>query len=202
MASRKMPMLTGKNLSNARKILFAVTELLDNAKIQYHLEGGTLLGLVRDQELLPWDHDVDISVPIAFAEEVLKRKSGFRKLGYRISVRKSKIDSGPIKAGDYSVIKIKPTMGYYIRWFLPNYDHVVLDIFCKTNDGTHTYWQAQEKIMRVESKFYQSFETIDYEGHSLKVPNNFRDYLTQKYGDWSVPVKEWSCGDNELTVIR
>src|SRR5690349_80260 len=165
MASSKMPTLTGKNLSNARKILFAVTGLLDKYKIPYHLEGGTLLGIVRDRELLPWDHDVDISIPGQAAADVINLKSQFRKLGYRITVRKSKVDSGPIRTGSYSVIKIKPTLGYYIRWFLPNYDHVVLDIFCKTSDGTHTYWQAQEKIMRVEDKYYKSFETVDYHGH-------------------------------------
>lgn len=79
---------------------------------------------------------------------------------------------------------------------------MVLDVFVKTDDSLHTYWQAMEKVMRVDKKFYSSFETVQYLGHALKVPNQFRDYLTQKYGDWSVPVKEWDCGENELTVMR
>lgn len=195
-------MLTGKNLSNARKILFTVTELFDRANVTYHLEGGTLLGIVRDKELLPWDHDVDLSIPNGMVQKVLNLKPQLRKLGYRMSIRKSKIDSGPIKIGSHSVIKIKPALGYYIRWFLPNYDHVVLDIFCKTSDGTHTYWQAQGKIMRVEDKHYKSYDTVDYQGHTLKAPNDYREYLTQKYGDWSIPVKDWNCGENELTIIK
>ena len=54
--------LTEKNLETARELLLRAVRVLDEAGIRYHLEGGTLLGLVRDGDLLPWDHDVDISV--------------------------------------------------------------------------------------------------------------------------------------------
>lgn len=47
--------LTEKNLKRARKLLFEVVELLEKHNIDYHLEGGPLLGVVRDKDLLPWD---------------------------------------------------------------------------------------------------------------------------------------------------
>ena len=196
------PSLTSSNLSNARKVLFTVTSLLDANNIPYHLEGGTLLGIVRDQELLPWDDDVDISVPLEYAQEILKLKWQLLLKGYRLSTRKSKKDVGPIKVGHYSLFKIKPIVGYYLRWFTPDSELVVLDLFMKVKDQTHTYWQAKEKVMRVENKFYESFETVDYLGQTLKVPNHYRDYLTEKYGNWSIPVKEWNCGENELTIVK
>jgi len=34
------------------------------------------------------------------------------------------------------------------------------------------------------------------------VPNAYRDYLTEKYGDWSVPVKEWDCAVDERTLVE
>jgi lipopolysaccharide cholinephosphotransferase len=196
------PSLTSANLSKARKVLFTVTSLLDANNIPYHLEGGTLLGIVRDQELLPWDDDVDISVPFEYAQKILKLKWQLLLKGYRLSTRKSKKDVGPIKTGHYSLFKVKPLVGYYFRWFVPGSDLVVLDLFVKAKDNTHTYWQAKEKVMRVENKFYKSFETVNYLGQALKVPNQYREYLTEKYGDWSVPVKEWNCGENELTIVR
>ena len=36
--------------------------ILNNNKIQYWLCHGTLLGIIRDNELIPWDHDIDIAV--------------------------------------------------------------------------------------------------------------------------------------------
>ena len=48
------PQLSKKNLQRAKKILFDVVDLLEGQNIGYHLEGGTLLGMVRDNGILPW----------------------------------------------------------------------------------------------------------------------------------------------------
>lgn len=203
MAANK-PVLTKKNLLNARKALLEITKLLDKKNIPYHLEGGTLLGLVRDKDLLAWDYDVDISVPFEYAEQIIKLKFQFLLKGYKLSVRKSLKDVGPIKKGQYSIFKLKPIFDYVLYWFKPNHNEsfVVLDIFVKTADTTHTYWQAKEKVMRVENKYYESFDTVEFQGHALKTPNHNRDYLSEKYGNWQVPVKEWDCGENELTIVQ
>ena len=36
--------------------------LLEKNNIFYWICHGTLLGLIRDKDLIPWDHDVDIAV--------------------------------------------------------------------------------------------------------------------------------------------
>ena len=201
--AKNTPNLTKSNLTRARNILFEVTKLLDDNAIVYHLEGGTLLGIVRDKDLLPWDHDVDISIPARHAADFLKLKTALFFQGYKMSVRKSKQDIGAVKKGDYSVFKIKPIWSYMLSWFSPNHKHaIVLDVFVKTDDGQHTYWQAMDKVMRVDKKYYHSFETVPYLGNTLKVPNQHKDYLTEKYGDWSVPIKEWDCSTDERTVIK
>lgn len=198
------PVLTKRNLSSARKILFTVTSLLDSKKIPYHLEGGTLLGLVRDNDLLPWDYDVDLSIPEKYAKDFLMLKFQLLKRGYKISVRKSMVEVGSIKKGEYSIFKIKPIFSYFLYWFVPNYNEqfVVLDVFVKSNDENYTYWQAKGKVMRVENKYYDSHKTIQYLGHELKIPNHYESYLTEKYGNWKIPVKEWDCGVNELTILK
>lgn len=197
------PTLTASNLVSARKLLLLVTRLLDENNIPYYLEGGTLLGLVRDKELLPWDHDVDLAAPVEYAPAIVKLKFRLLLRGYKLSVRKSTQSFGPIKVGDYSVIKIKPIAGYFIRWFVPRYSSfIVLDLFLKTSDELHTYWQAQGKVMRVSNHYYKSFEEIEYAGHTLKAPSHYGDFLTEKYGDWSIPIKNWNCGTDELTIVR
>lgn len=192
------------NLTAARKLLFTITNVLDEKGIPYHLEGGTLLGIVRDHDLLPWDHDVDISIPFEFADEIPKLRMPLLKKGYKISVRRSLKNTGPIKIGHYSIFKIKPLFAYMVYWFIPGYKRqlVVMDIFVKAKDEAFTYWQAKDKVMRVENKYYESFETVQYRGHLLKVPNHYREFLTQKYGNWSITVKDWDCARDESTVIK
>jgi lipopolysaccharide cholinephosphotransferase len=201
MATHKSPYLIERNLSQARKILLTVTSILDKKNISYHLEGGALLGIVRDGDLLPWDNDVDISIPSEFGNKIPSLRINLLIKGYTLSVRKSKIEAGPIKIGDYSIFKVKPIIPYIIRWFYPSYESIVMDIFVKKENHTHTYWQAMEKPMRVDKKYYYSFETLTYQNHVFKVPNQYRDYLTEKYGDWSIPVKEWDCSIHEQTLL-
>ena len=47
------------------EILNAVDELCQKHNLVYHLNWGTLLGAIRHQGFIPWDNDIDISMPIS-----------------------------------------------------------------------------------------------------------------------------------------
>ena len=196
------PSSTGLDVKKARKILIELTAFLDAKQIPYHLEGGTLLGIVRDKDLLPWDNDMDISIPEKYVDDLKSLQFEMFKRGLRLTIRKSKLSIGPFNEGDVYVFRVKPLLGYIVHWFIPSFNNIVVDIFVKKNDAEFTYWQAKRRLMRVENRYYTSFQTVNFYGVELKVPNHYRDYLTQKYGDWSVPVKNWDCGENELTICR
>ena len=51
------------------EVFVKVAELLQNNNINYWICHGTLLGLIRDNMLLPWDHDIDFAV---WSDEVSK----------------------------------------------------------------------------------------------------------------------------------
>ncbi|MEA1898679.1 MAG: LicD family protein [Bacteroidota bacterium] len=202
MSKKLLPELTKKNLQRARKILFDVVNTFDQCNIIYHLEGGTLLGLVRDGDLLPWDHDVDISIP---AEEMLKMDGCFRELykkGYKVTKRRSDIDFGPIKKGSCRILKVKPLRISILKFFHPYFrkKYIMLDIFVKTNDQKFTYWQAMRKVLKVNKRYYESYEEIEYLCKMFKVPSDYKSYLTEKYGDWSTPIENWVAGRDEKTI--
>lgn len=54
--------LDGKNKLIAESMLRDVAMILDQSSIQYWLEGGTLLGIRRENRLLPWDNDIDLAL--------------------------------------------------------------------------------------------------------------------------------------------
>lgn len=204
MVREKKPSLDGKNLKIAREILFDIVNLFEKHQINYHLEGGTLLGIVRDHDLLPWDYDIDISIPESEVSKVSELRLDLLLRGYKFTKRKSQFDFGPIKKDHYSIFKVKPLLRYISHLVFPSAlnNLIALDIFVKVADENYTYWQAKGKVMRVSNDYYKSFELVEYMGRQLRVPLNYRQYLTEKYGDWSVPVKEWDCGEHEGTIVK
>ena len=54
--------LNSKDKSNLRYILSTVIKAFENVGVFYWLDYGTLLGAVRYGDIVPWDHDGDISV--------------------------------------------------------------------------------------------------------------------------------------------
>lgn len=52
-----------------------VKDTLDNQNIKFWLEDGTLLGAVRNKNIIPWDHDIDLgSFKESFKSESLRKK--------------------------------------------------------------------------------------------------------------------------------
>ncbi len=194
--------LVDEKLLKARKLLLFITDVLNENNIEYHLEGGTLLGIVRDGDLLPWDDDIDISIDISEAPKLKALQKVFWKKGLKLSIRKSEKSFGPIKKGQIRIFKVKPMAFNLWNLFDRNYSKraMVADILVKCSDNTHTYWQAKDNFLRVSNIHYKGFETVEYMGHSYKAPLQFKEYLTAKYGDWSIQVKEWNCKYDEKTI--
>ena len=182
--------------AKAFQLLCLVVRLFDFFKVPYHLEGGTLLGFVRDGGILEWDDDLDVSVPAEFALRayvVLKLLafSGWRVDKRRMSTFKTVGIKGPriIKIRDYS-------RGVFRT------GRVYIDVLIKYQEDSACYWQAKDRLMSVSSKYYEGFDEIEVDGQKFKVPVRFEDYLTEKYGDWRIPVKEWDCGKDEKTIVE
>jgi phosphorylcholine metabolism protein LicD len=201
---KTMATLTGNNLKRANILLSDIVILFDKYNITYHLEGGTLLGLVRDNQLLPWDHDIDISIPSSEIKKLLKIKNILEK-SYRVKLHYFKTNTYILESDKLRLIKVKNKYTSLLKNISPyifrRFD-VVLDIFVKYSDDKDTYWEASKKTMRVSSKYYTSYEEIEYNNYNYKVPNNYKEYLREKYGDWKTPIKEWDCSIDEKTILN
>ena len=55
--------LQGGVAKHANRLLPKVDALFKERGISYCLDGGTLLGVIREGRLLPWDDDLDFFVP-------------------------------------------------------------------------------------------------------------------------------------------
>ena len=187
--------LEGGNLKKAEELLENVARIFNQCKIAYWLEGGTLLGIRRENRLLPWDNDVDISMMQDQLNKIDILIRSLQKAGYRIRIRRFDKDSDFFRKGDIRMIKIRTK---HFMGFVKG--KVCLDIFVKYPKDENAYWEIDNKTKYVPLKFYRSFKKITFKNFEYSIPEFTEQYLTYRYGNWETPVKEWdtSKDDNAL----
>lgn len=179
--------LVGKHGKLALKTLVLIGKIFEKRDIDYILEGGTLLGIVRENRLLPWDTDIDISVRSDQAKKITKVLWIFWLLGYKTRVKRFKKDVGPFKKGDIRIIKIQKHILYLKRYEL-------VDIFVKykvDDEYLNIVGKKPAIIRNFPSKYLEVHEYVSFNGHDFKVPVDYKEYLALVYGDWETPVKDW-----------
>ena len=194
--------LEGKNGVIAVQMMKRITGILEKSLIPYILEAGTLLGIVRENRLLPWDNDVDITITRQHMARVKQSLWKFRLLGYFVRVKRYKRDLKYFKRGEIRIIKIKHVspMNFFRK-------DVVVDIFLKKKIGKEYYWTVGVKspvLKSVPERFYDHHTQIEFEGKLFSVPEDYIGYLECHYGkEWKIPVKEWDfrTGDKSVKEI-
>ncbi len=68
--------------SHLLELLFYVADLLERNQIPFWLDYGTLLGAVRNGELIPWDDDVDLGVRKRDVNDVVGLAKEITRAGY------------------------------------------------------------------------------------------------------------------------
>ena len=61
---------TKEELSVRKSEFLKICDVLDNLNINYFLQTGILLGAIRDNDLIKWDWDIEISV---FSNEFISK---------------------------------------------------------------------------------------------------------------------------------
>ncbi len=186
--------LEGENGKIALKMLKNITNILDKKGIKYWLEGGTLLGVIRENRLLPWDNDLDISITEEYYDDILKITSEIKKLGYVVRTREFESGESPFKRGGTRMIKIRNKKLFFFR------GEVVLDIFIKYEKDGEYFWQVGQKKKSVPKHFYSELISYKFDGKDYLVPQEYEDYLTHRYGNWKIPVKEWDTFSDDKAV--
>ncbi|KAG7382537.1 hypothetical protein PHYPSEUDO_004804 [Phytophthora pseudosyringae] len=100
-------------------LVYALKVMLENAKVAYWIDSGTLLGVYRARQLVPWDYNADVGVTMVGLEYL--RTTNKEKLevpeGYELTV----VNSSLYEAGDTStavpVRFVDTKFGFYANVF-------------------------------------------------------------------------------------
>lgn len=187
--------LEGKNKIIAERMLKDIVKICEKCGINYTLEAGTLLGIFREQRLLPWDNDIDISV---LSNETNKFKKLFNLLkvnNYRVRVRYFNYDKPPFKRGDIRLIKIREK---YFFGLIKG--PVCFEIFILYSMKKRVYWKVGSRIASVPDKFFKSVSKINFQNYNYNIPKLTVEYLKYRYGNWKKQVKNWDSMNDDLSL--
>ena len=141
-------------------ILEEVDKLCRKYKIEYWIDGGTLLGAVRHGGFIPWDDDIDLGMTL---EEYEKFKKVVGELPEHLFFQTSETDNtwSPIpKIRDLNSLYIEPLYS-----FREDYEKgIYIDIFPK-----ELYPNAPKKWMKKIQKCISKSYSILHEKHTYSI---------------------------------
>ncbi|MBT8321131.1 MAG: LicD family protein [Eudoraea sp.] len=187
--------LEGQNLIEAESLLKEAAALFHKHKIAYWLEGGTLLGIIREDRLLPWDNDLDFSMMCDQLNLVNALLEDLKRKGFRVRIRRFEEDSEQFKKGDIRMLKIRRK-----KFFGLIKGNVCLDIFVKYPHEDKAYWEIANRLKHVPLHFYQQFREIQFKGSTYMIPKETEAYLTYRYGDWKIQKKDWDTSRDDQAL--
>ena len=162
---------TSDELLVRKKEFLKICDILDNLKISYFLQAGVLLGIIRDNDFIKWDWDVEISI---FPKDLLPNidliADNLKTNGFEINkINRKKDDSKIDFIGEYP----GNVTGYTIyAW---NYSKI-----------RNVYWRREYSL---PPKFLKSFSKVDFLGRQFNCPNYPEEYLKFVYGNWREPLR-------------
>lgn len=178
-----------------------ICEQLRKMNAVYWLEGGTLLGAIRDKKLIPWDHDLDLGL-LYESENKTKNLIKFLKKKYRIRVLKFPQYEDIWQLGEVRLIKV------YKRKYLKSKFDPCLDIFFYykselKNIGAVYKYVVWNRNAYHPSEFLEKFQNTKLGDYYFPVPFLYEKFLEAKYGsDWKIPKKKWNVSLDDGSVIK
>ncbi len=187
--------LEGKNGTIALKMLQDVSTVLEKNNIEFWLDSGTLLGIVRENRLLPWDNDVDLSIKEEYLDQLLSSLSDISSLGYRVRSKTFENDSSPFIKGKTRIIKVRNKRFFFFR------GKVTLDIYIKFKKDDKYFYQCGKTKKASSAVYYKQLEEITFNGKKYKIPHRHEEYLTCKYGKWKIVNKNWNAFKDDNAIV-
>ena len=156
----------------AKDMLREAKQIMDQHDVVFFLRQGTCLGIIRDNDLIPWDDDLDLGSVIGLnglnESKINRVAAAFKDSGYSVNIE--------------------------------SYDHFIYVELGKSSNRMdwNCYRIIDDSIfhypgIRLPLRLFTELKEIEFIGETFFVPNPPEEYLSIKYGpSWQTPNRrEW-----------
>ncbi|TLT08742.1 hypothetical protein FE243_02245 [Aliarcobacter thereius] len=183
------PFEDDKTRELARRIITHISKSAIENNIPIMVDFGTLLGIVRDKDVIKWDDDVDFSI----TEEALNidfslwLKDIMNEMDSTINF---KIRTKIIENKNVSyILELEDNLNE-IR-----FRNFTTSISLRHNIGKYSKHLPSGGMWYAPKIHFDKYEIMDWLGQKIYTPYNYKEYLTFLYGDWKTPKKDITMAD-------
>lgn len=162
------------NIGHAIDTLRTVNQALRSKNLQPFLMSGVLLGYERNRSLLPHDKDLDL---------------GLIGWEHQFTVMQALLELGHFKVDMSELTGSKR----YLLSAMDLRNGISVDFFMFHDRGDHYCHGIDFEYGYTENFRFSKFELheVDFLGERFWVPSNIDQNLTENYGDWKTPEKNY-----------
>lgn len=184
---------------DALEVLLAAKKSFEELGIDYWLTDGTLLGLYRDGDFIPWDDDIDMGVHInSHSSSIIK---AFENNGLRYIKTLGTIENGLEYTFEMNNINLdifffysKGDTVWYGNWSFGN--------FIFNSKIMKKLGLSKPKLIKFSFPSFQ-LKKWNFRDHDFLIPENPEQYLSLKYGEsWATPTKEWNWASSPKNIVE
>ncbi|MEP2654086.1 MAG: LicD family protein [Paraglaciecola sp.] len=182
----ELPFYCEQSLLLGRKIIKGLSQLAVEENVPLVVDFGTLLGLVRDKDIIRWDDDIDFAAPQDHAQRIETLVFGFVANNPDIDWRMEKVTDGN-----------NLMTSILLKFTSESEDLLVFTTsisFRKEQSGRSIHLPSMGMWYAPQHHF-SDFSVIEWQGNIIQVPADYLAYLTFQYGDWATPKKDIKLTD-------
>jgi phosphorylcholine metabolism protein LicD len=191
-------------------LLKKVVKFLEQNNIIYWAISGTMLGLVRDKGMIPWDDDSDIAIIDTDVNNLLNLEKELEKNGMGLSSWFGGYKIFDLNGKEYNEydIPILGPLNYLLNLFAgkKSYKYPFVDVFVVTLNENNDYVYVNEQARNTWiNDIYNKDDTFPlqkykYEDYYIYSMHNPIPVLDKCYNGWRNKASKWYDHANEKSI--